>query len=141
MTTQTLRQWLLSEEPESRVQARLASIYNGWLTLRGNVMAMIGLVIIVALVLTALFAPLLAPHDPYVQDLGKRLLPLGTEGHLLGTDSLGRDILSRLIFGARITLYIVALVALIAPVLGLLVGTVAGYVGGIADVDAGETPP
>ena len=134
MTTQTLRQWLLSEEPESRVQARLASIYNGWLTLRGNVMAMIGLVIIVALVLTALFAPLLAPHDPYVQDLGKRLLPLGTEGHLLGTDSLGRDILSRLIFGARITLYIVALVALIAPVLGLLVGTVAGYVGGIADL-------
>ena len=134
MTTQTLRQWLLSEEPESRVQARLASIYHGWLTLRGNVMAMIGLVIIVALVLTALFAPLLAPHDPYVQDLGKRLLPLGTEGHLLGTDSLGRDILSRLIFGARITLYIVALVALIAPVLGLLVGTVAGYVGGIADL-------
>ena len=134
MTNQTLRQWLLSEEPESRVQARAASFYNGWLTLRGNIMAMIGLVIIVTLVLTALFAPLLAPHDPYVQDLGKRLLPLGSEGHLLGTDSLGRDILSRLIYGARITLYIVALVALIAPVLGLLIGTVAGYVGGVADL-------
>jgi len=134
MTTTTLRQWLLTDEPESRFQARMAAFYNGWLTLRGNTMAMIGLFIIVALILIAIFAPLLAPHDPYVQDLSKRLMPLGTEGHLFGTDSLGRDILSRLIHGARITLYIVILVALIAPVLGLMVGTVAGYTGGITDL-------
>lgn len=134
MSDQSLRDWLLSEAPESRFQARMSSFYTGWLTLRGNTMAMAGLLIILALVLIALFAPLLAPHDPFAQDLGQRLLPLGTDDHLLGTDSLGRDILSRLIYGARITLYIVALVALIAPILGLLVGTVAGYVGGWVDM-------
>lgn len=130
---QGLRAWLLTETPESRRQARLASWYKGWLTLRGNSMAMVGLAIVLVLVLAAIFAPLLAPHDPYEQDLAKRLLPLGAEGHLLGTDSLGRDILSRLIYGSRITLYIVALVAMIAPVAGLLVGTVSGYAGGWVD--------
>lgn len=83
--------------------------------------------------MVAVFAPLLAPHDPFAQDLAQRLKPLGTDDYLLGTDSLGRDILSRLIYGARITLYIVMLVALIAPVAGLFVGTVAGYAGGWAD--------
>ncbi len=134
MSELTLRQWLLTDAPTSRRHARLASLYQGWLTLRGNTMAMFGLGILIALVLMALMAPLLAPYDPFVQDLSNRLQPLGTEGHLLGTDSLGRDILSRLIYGSRITLYIVALVALIAPVAGLLVGTVAGYAGGWVDV-------
>ncbi|MEX0307434.1 MAG: ABC transporter permease [Ruegeria sp.] len=134
MSDMTLRQWLLTDEPTSRRHARLASLYKGWLTLRSNSMAMVGLAILIVLVLTAVFAPIIAPQDPFVQDLSSRLLPIGSEGHLLGTDSLGRDILSRLIYGARITLYIVALVALIAPVAGLLVGTVAGYAGGWADV-------
>ncbi len=134
MSDMTLRQWLLTDEPTSRRHARLASLYKGWLTLRSNSMAMVGLAILVILVLTAVFAPIIAPQDPFTQDLSSRLLPIGAEGHLLGTDSLGRDILSRLIYGARITLYIVALVALIAPVAGLLVGTVAGYAGGWADV-------
>lgn len=132
--TQTLREWLLSETPTSRRQARLSAFYKGWLTLRANHMAMIGLAIIALLLGTALFAPLLAPHDPFVQDLGFRLQPLGTEGHFLGTDSLGRDILSRMIYGSRITLYIVALVVMIAPIAGLLVGTIAGYAGGWTDI-------
>lgn len=132
--TGTLRDWLLSDTPTSRRQARWAAVYKGWLTLKSNHMAMAGLAIIVALIGLAIFAPLIAPHDPFVQDLGNRLQPLGSEGHLLGTDSLGRDILSRLIWGARITLYIVALVALIAPIAGLLVGTVSGYAGGWVDV-------
>ncbi|WP_377194422.1 ABC transporter permease [Ruegeria meonggei] len=134
MSDLTLRQWLLADAPTSRRHARLSSLYKGWLTLRTNSMAMVGLTILVLLVFTAVFAPVLAPHDPFSQDLASRLQPIGTGGHLLGTDSLGRDILSRLIYGARITLYIVALVALIAPVAGLLVGTVAGYAGGWADV-------
>ena len=111
----------------------LASFYQGWLTFRSNTLAMVGLGILVALLLIAAFAPWLAPHDPLAQDLADRLQPLGTPGHVLGTDSLGRDILSRLIYGARITLYIVALVALIAPIVGLIVGTVAGYAGGWID--------
>ena len=135
MTSQhpSWREWLTTDAPTSRRHARLANLYQGWLTLRANSMAMFGLCILLALLLVALLAPVLSPHDPFEQSLSNRLQPLGTEGHILGTDSLGRDILSRLIYGSRITLYIVALVALIAPVAGLLVGTVAGYVGGWAD--------
>ena len=129
----TWREWLLTDEPTSRHHARLANFYQGWLSLRGNSMAMFGLGILILLLLVAIFAPLLSPHDPFEQDLGNRLQPIGSESHILGTDSLGRDILSRLIYGSRITLYIVALVALIAPVAGLLIGTVAGYLGGLAD--------
>jgi peptide/nickel transport system permease protein len=88
---------------------------------------------LILLVLIAFAAPVLAPHDPFAQNLDNRLQPLGADEHILGTDSLGRDLLSRLIYGSRITLYIVALVALIAPISGLLVGTVAGYVGGWTD--------
>lgn len=133
--TQTgLREWLLTDTPHSRLQARLSSLYHGWLSFRSNSLAMFGLSILVFLLLVAAFAPLIAPHDPFTQDLGNRLKPLGTESHLLGTDSLGRDILSRLIYGSRITLYIVTLVALIAPLAGLLVGTIAGYAGGWIDV-------
>ncbi|ARE40549.1 Dipeptide transport system permease protein DppC [Rhodovulum sp. P5] len=128
------RDWLLTDTPHSRMQARLANLYQGWLAFRGNHLAMFGLSILIALLLMAAFAPWLAPHDPFTQDLTNRLKPLGTEGHLLGTDSLGRDILSRLIYGSRITLYIVTLVALIAPIAGLIVGTVAGYVGGWVDL-------
>lgn len=133
--TQTgLREWLLTDTPHSRLQARLSALYHGWLSFRSNTLAMFGLSILVFLLLVAVLAPLIAPHDPFTQDLGNRLKPLGTEGHLLGTDSLGRDILSRLIYGSRITLYIVTLVALIAPLAGLLVGTIAGYAGGWIDV-------
>jgi peptide/nickel transport system permease protein len=127
------REWLTTDTPTSRRHARIASLYHGWLSFKANPMAMFGLAILIFLVLVAIFAPLLAPHDPFAQNLGFRLKPLGTESHLLGTDSLGRDILSRLIHGARITLYIVILVALIAPLVGLFVGTVAGYAGGWAD--------
>ncbi|SEN75187.1 peptide/nickel transport system permease protein [Pseudorhodobacter antarcticus] len=134
MTEQTLRQWLLTDTPTSRRHAKLSALYQGWLSFSGNTMAMAGLWILLALLGIALFAPIIAPHDPFVQDLGNRLAPLGTPGHIFGTDSLGRDILSRLIYGSRITLYIVALVALIAPIVGLLVGTVSGYVGGWVDV-------
>lgn len=128
-----LRAWLMTDTPTSRRHARLTALYTGWLTLRANPMAMVGLAILLLLLGMAAFAPLIAPKDPLAQDLAMRLAPLGTEGHLLGTDSLGRDILSRVIFGSRITLYIVALVALIAPIAGLLVGTIAGYTGGIVD--------
>jgi peptide/nickel transport system permease protein len=128
-----LRAWLLTDTPTSRRHARLASAYHGWLTLRSNTMAMAGLYIIILLLAVAAFAPLIAPMDPFVQDLAGRLQPIGVPGHLLGSDSLGRDILSRIIYGSRITLYIVTLVALIAPIAGLLVGTIAGYTGGIID--------
>lgn len=131
--TQNLRAWLLTDTPTSRRHAKYAAAYQGWLSFRSNTMAMIGLWILIFLVFVAIAAPLLAPHDPFEQTLSNRLQGMNSEGHLLGTDSLGRDILSRLIYGSRITLFIVGLVALIAPITGLLVGTVAGYVGGWTD--------
>ncbi|SDG05688.1 ABC transporter permease [Thalassobaculum litoreum] len=128
-----LRAWLTSETPSSPLQARCIQVYLGWLGLARNPLAMLGLAIVVCLILAAIFAPLLAPYDPIAQDLQRRLLPPGTPGNLLGTDELGRDILSRLLYGARITLYVVALVVVTAPVFGLLIGTVAGYAGGWVD--------
>ena len=129
-----LRAWLLSDAPASRRQARLAAWYKGWLTFRANPLAMAGLIVLIALIVAAIFAPVLSSHDPFAQDLGRRLLPPGSDGHLLGTDSLGRDIHARLLYGARISIYIVVLVALVAPLAGLVVGTVAGYAQGWVDV-------
>ncbi|WP_333818135.1 nickel transporter permease [Tabrizicola sp.] len=128
-----LRIWLTDPNPSSRRQARLGQMWLAWLRIRRNRLAMAGLVIVGVLLLVALLAPWIAPHDPFVQNLGNRLKPPGTPGYPLGTDDFGRDILSRIIYGARITLYIIALVAVTAPVIGLLVGTVAGYFGGWID--------
>jgi peptide/nickel transport system permease protein len=128
-----LTTWLRDPSPASRWQARLGQSYLAWLRLKRNGLAMAGLTISVVLVLVAILAPLLAPHDPIAQDLTRRLLPPLTEGNLLGTDDFGRDILSRLLYGSRITLYIVLLVILTAPVFGLIIGTVAGYMGGWTD--------
>lgn len=133
-TSQGLRDWLLSEEPTSRRQARFASWYKGWLTLRSNKLTMFGLYVLAFLILCAIFAPVLATHDPFAQDLGQRLLEPGENGHLFGTDSLGRDIYSRLLYGARISIYIVLLVVMVAPLVGLIVGTMSGYAGGWIDV-------
>ena len=131
----TTRAWLLSEQPASRRQARLGQAYRTWLAFRGNWLAMVGLGIVVALVIIAALADVLAPYNPILgQDLNTaRLLPPLSPGHLLGTDELARDILSRLIHGTRLTLMVVVLVALIATPIGLLVGTTAGYFGGWID--------
>lgn len=91
-----------------------------------------GLVIIGLLLLVALLAPLLATHDPHAVDLDNTLRPPGG-GHLFGTDELGRDIYSRLVFGTRITLRIIALVTVIVGPIGLIIGTASGYVGGLFD--------
>ena len=128
-----LRAWLTSETPASRLQARAVQGYRGWRALRRNLLALVGLVIVLTLVLFALTAPWLATHDPLAQSLDARLLPPGSAGHLLGTDELGRDIYSRIVHGASITLTIVLLVAITAPTAGLLIGTLAGYLGGWTD--------
>ncbi|CAN7523818.1 ABC transporter permease [Rhizobium sp. LjRoot254] len=130
----TRREWLMSERPQSRMQARLGRAYMTWARFRANRMAVLGLAIIAALIMIAVFASVLAPHNPLAGDLaGSRLLPPGTDGFLLGTDDQGRDILSRLLYGTRLTLLVVALVAVIAAPLGLVVGTVSGYAGGWID--------
>jgi peptide/nickel transport system permease protein len=122
----------LSETPGSPRQAQLGRLYAGWLDFRRNPTALVGLGIIVLLLLTALFAPLLATHSPTAQVLADRLQPPSAE-HWLGTDELGRDIWSRIVHGSRLTLYIIGIVAVIVGPLGLAVGTIAGYMGGWVD--------
>ena len=124
---------LLSDTPASRRDAALGQFYRGWLRFKRNRLALLGLAIVALLVVVAAFAPWIATHDPYAQNLAQRLLPPGAAGHWLGTDEFGRDIFSRLVYGARITLMIVVLVAAIAAPIGLIVGTAAGYLGGWVD--------
>ena len=126
------RTWLLTGAPASRAQAAWGRRYRLWLAFRRNPLAMVGLLTILLLAALSLLAPVLAPYDPGLQDLAHRLARPSAENRL-GTDELGRDILSRLLFGGRITLgMVVAVVLLVAPV-GLLVGCVAGYAGGVWD--------
>jgi peptide/nickel transport system permease protein len=80
----------------------------------------------------AILAPVLAPYDPLLQDLGSRLRPPSSE-HWLGTDSLGRDIASRILYGSRISLIIGVVVVTAAGVVGTAIGLVAGYAGGLVD--------
>jgi len=89
----------------------------------------IGLTLVAILVLTALLAPLLAPFDPNMQTISARLLPPSAQ-HWFGTDGFGRDLLSRVIYGARPTLLLVSLILVLTIPVGLLVGITAGYVGG-----------
>lgn len=98
----------------------------------------VGLILFSLVVLIALFAPLLAPHDPFQQNIIQRLRPAawlerGSIEHVLGTDQLGRDILSRLIQGARISLLVGAAAVLGAGIVGVLLGVAAGYFGGRLD--------
>ncbi|MFB9978892.1 nickel transporter permease [Mesorhizobium kowhaii] len=130
---QSRRDWLLSERPASRMQARLGRAYVAWRRFSANRLAFLGLLIIIALLVVAALAGVLAPYSPTFGDLkGSRLLAPSAE-HWFGTDDLGRDILSRILYGSRWTLYVVILVAIIAAPIGLLVGTVAGYAGGWTD--------
>jgi peptide/nickel transport system permease protein len=107
---------------------------RGW----KNIATWVGAVIVGLAVFAALFAPLLVPHDPFAQDLGKRLLvPFWMDGtdpqHLLGTDQLGRDYLARLIYGCRISMMIGVTVTIVSGVIGITMGVLGGFLGGRVD--------
>jgi peptide/nickel transport system permease protein len=97
----------------------------------GRPLPVIGLILIVILIITAVFAPLLAPYDPYKMDIVHKLQPPSTH-HLLGTDSLGRDTLSRVIYGSRTSLIIAIVAIAISSVIGIALGLMAAYFGGVA---------
>jgi peptide/nickel transport system permease protein len=98
-----------------------------------NRLAVLGAVIILVLTLTAIFAPLIAPYDPvFSQDYGNVLQSPG-HGHLFGTDDLGRDEFSRLVFGARLSIQAALISVALAMVIGVPIGLITGYVGGIWD--------
>ncbi|MEJ5228987.1 MAG: nickel transporter permease [Pseudothermotoga sp.] len=95
-------------------------------------LAMVGTFIVLGFILLAIFAPLLSPYDPIKTNLPERLRPPSRE-HLFGTDQFGRDILSRVIYGARIEVWIIFLVTVISGAIGIAVGITAGYFGGLID--------
>jgi peptide/nickel transport system permease protein len=100
--------------------------------LAGNPSSLFGLVVISVLIVLAVFAPWIATQDPYLQNLQSVLQP-PSGAHFFGTDEVGRDVFSRIVYGSRITLTIIALVAVIVGPIGLAVGTIAGYFGGWFD--------
>ena len=100
--------------------------------LRNNKLALFGVIIIFLLIFIAIFAPFIAPHDPVDQELKKRLSSPSSE-YPLGTDHLGRCILSRLIYGARISLPIAMTVIGITFAIGVTIGAISGYLGGVTD--------
>ncbi|REG84931.1 ABC transporter permease [Marinomonas pollencensis] len=129
--------WLLAENPDSRAQATLGRSYLAWLRFYRNPLAMIGLVIVVALILMALFAPYIAPYGMTSGLTGNELalqrFQPPSAAHWFGTDGQANDVFSRIVIGSRITLLIVAIVIFTAPILGFVIGTVSGYFGGWVD--------
>jgi peptide/nickel transport system permease protein len=98
--------------------------------IRRNGLGFLGLVLAAFAVLAALAAPILAPHNPFIGDLTQGLRPPGTPGHPLGTDQLGRDTLSRVLYGARVALFIGLCTVLVTAIVGGLLGLLAGFFGG-----------
>ncbi|MGJ4998385.1 ABC transporter permease [Bradyrhizobium sp. HKCCYLS3077] len=103
-----------------------------WLVFSRNPLFWLGALLLTFIVAVAVFAPLIAPHDPLEQNIVARLEPPSRE-FLLGTDNYGRDVLSRLIYGARISLMVGFVAILIAMTIGCTIGIVAGYAGGLLD--------
>ena len=121
-----------TSRPRSTARIKLERLTYAVRQLLTNFSAAFGVVVLVILVLVAIFAPWIATSDPYAQDLASTLQP-PSRLHWFGTDELGRDIYSRIVYGTRISLYVIALVAIIVGPIGLIVGTTAGYIGGWFD--------
>lgn len=103
-----------------------------WYKLKQNKMTWVGLVILGLIVLLSLAAPLISPFDPNKIDLVNKFQPPSSE-HWFGTDEVGRDIFTRILFGARLSLGVGILIIIIVAVIGIVIGTISGYIGGIVD--------
>ena len=106
---------------------------NVWARLREDKITIVVIVVLVAIVLSAVLAPLLTPHDPLRTSVLKRLKPIGTEGHWLGTDEIGRDLWARMVYGGRLSLLCGVLPVAVALVVGGTLGVVAGFAGGVVN--------
>lgn len=126
------REYLSSDTITSSRQATVQRVYWGVLSFLSNPLAVFGLAIIVVLGIMAIFAPWIATHNPLEQNLSAALQPPSGE-NWFGTDEYGRDIYSRIVYGSRISLYIVVLVSVIVAPIGLMIGMAAGYFGGWTD--------
>lgn len=110
----------------------LAASGGVWAALRANRLSWVGAALLAAILIAAAAAPWLAPYDPLAQNMALRLEPPSAE-HWLGTDTFGRDVLSRILYGARISLTVAFVAIVAAAVVGCAIGIVSGYVGGFYD--------
>lgn len=110
---------------------RPTAVGGAWRLARKNVIGSLGGLVVLSLVLLAIFAPFVAPYAPN-DHVEKRLLP-PSSSHVLGTDEFGRDVLSRIVFGSRVSLYVGVVAVAIALLLGAITGLVSGYAGGLID--------
>ncbi len=115
------------EKGENRVLKGIVSIF------KRSRSATLGLILVVIITLIALLAPHIAPHDPLTLDMAMRREPPGTPGHLLGTDNAGRDLLSRIIWGSRISLQVGVVATGLGIILGTVMGLLAGFYGGAVE--------
>ena len=113
----------------SDIPARRSAL---WLAFRRNRLSWVGLILLALIVGTAVFAPLIAPYDPVQQHIIHRLRPPSAQ-FWLGTDTFGRDVLSRLIYGARVSLVVGFVAIVIAMIIGTVIGILSGFIGGIFD--------
>lgn len=123
----------LSTAVPHSVEQQYSPLKDFWRRLRKNKLAMVSLVFLLVLTLVAIFAPVVAPYDPYTSDMPMALKGPSAE-HLLGNDELGRDILSRIIYGAGVSLRVGLIAVGIALSVGMVVGSLAGYYGGRLDI-------
>lgn len=98
-----------------------------------NKIFLISVIFIAVIALSAIFAEYIVPYDPDYVDIDSRLLPVGSPGHILGTDNVGRDIASRLIYGARVSLIAGIVPSILAMLIGAIIGLISGYIGGVLD--------
>ncbi|MDG6459274.1 ABC transporter permease subunit [Glaesserella parasuis] len=129
----------MSSQVETTSPAPLTPLQEFWLYFRQNKGAVVGLTFIVIVGLACIFAEFVAPFDPITQNRSALLLPPawfegGNSAYLLGTDDIGRDILSRIIYGARLSIFIGLLIVVMSCILGVILGLLAGYYGGTIDI-------
>lgn len=123
----------ISKEAQAAMIRKERTANNAWHKFCRNKSAVVGLIIISLMILMGVLAPVLSPHDPNQINVLQTYLPPFSEGHILGTDDLGRDLLSRLLYGARMSIVVAIGATVLGGVIGILLGLISGYTGGVVD--------
>ncbi len=131
--TESTEQAILSSDAHAELVKRERRANNVWNKLKRNKTAMFGLIIVSLMMIMAIFAPLIATHDPNAIDPINTYLGFGEQGHLFGTDEVGRDLFSRIVYGSRVSLIAAVGGVLFGGVAGILLGLLSGYKGGAID--------
>ena len=123
----------ISKEAQAAMIRKERTANNAWHKFCRNKSAVVGLVIVCLMILMGVLAPLLSPYDPNQINVLETYLPPFTGSHLLGTDDLGRDLLSRLLYGAQMSIVVAIGATVLGGVIGILLGLISGYAGGVVD--------